>query len=94
MFSRLEATDGKALPTKPLNTVALADADAENSLGFVQDKLASFQDVSSLSVEEKELVGKLGGRMVYVYETMERRMLTCYQGPGDSERKLVKEYPI
>lgn len=56
----------KALPSKPLNTVSLADADEINSLLYVKTKLAGvsekYQD--SLSQEDRTQVSKLGGRMV------------------------------
>lgn len=50
----------KALPSKPLNSVSLADADQSNSLSFVADKLKG----QSLTSEDSEQVSKLGGRMV------------------------------
>jgi hypothetical protein len=50
----------KALPSKPLNSVSLADADQSNSLSFVKDKLKG----QSLSAEDSAQVTKLGGRMV------------------------------
>lgn len=50
----------KALPSKPLNSVSLADADQSNSLSFVKDKLKG----QSLTSEDSEQVSKLGGRMV------------------------------
>ena len=50
----------KALPSKPLNSVSLADADQSNSLSFVKDKLKG----QNLTAEDSEQVSKLGGRMV------------------------------
>lgn len=50
----------KALPSKPLNSVSLADADQANSLSFVKDKLKG----QPLTSEDSEQVSKLGGRMV------------------------------
>ncbi|ORX33380.1 RNA12 protein-domain-containing protein [Kockovaella imperatae] len=52
----------KALPSKPLNTVSLADADYENSLSYVRDKLESSN--SALSLADRDQITKLGGRMV------------------------------
>jgi hypothetical protein len=56
----------KALPSKPLNTVSLADADEINSLAYVRNKLASVSDQykDKLSPEDASQVAKLGGRMV------------------------------
>jgi hypothetical protein len=51
-----------ALPTKPLNTISLADADRENSMAYVVSKLGSTG--SSLSPEETEQIEKIGGRMI------------------------------
>lgn len=50
----------KALPSKPLNSVSLADADQANSLSYVKDKLKG----QGLSTEDSDHVSKLGGRMV------------------------------
>jgi hypothetical protein len=50
----------KALPSKPLNSVGLADADEANSLGYVREKLAE----QTMEIEDNAQVGKLGGRMV------------------------------
>jgi hypothetical protein len=52
----------KALPTKPLNSVSLADADEANSLAYVKDKLKGSK--LALSAEDSTEVAKLGGRMV------------------------------
>jgi len=56
----------KALPSKPLNTVSLADADEVNSLAYVRNKLAGVSDQykENLSPEDASQVSKLGGRMV------------------------------
>lgn len=50
----------KALPSKPLNSIGLADADEANSLGYVKEKLAEHP----LESEDSAQVSKLGGRMV------------------------------
>lgn len=52
----------KALPSKPLNSVSLADADEVNSLMYVKDKLKGSK--LTLSAEDSAQVTKLGGRMV------------------------------
>lgn len=56
----------KALPSKPLNTVSLADADEVNSLAYVRNKLAghSEQYKNDLSTDDQAQVAKIGGRMV------------------------------
>ena len=51
-----------ALPTKPLNTISLADADRENSMAYVVSKLGSTG--ATLSPEETEQIEKIGGRMI------------------------------
>lgn len=53
----------RALPSKPLNTVALSDADEINSLNYVQEKLGSGQE-RALTLDEGQQIAKLGGRMV------------------------------
>lgn len=50
----------RALPSKPLNSVSLADADENNSLSYVRDKLKG----QTLSTDDSAQVAKLGGRMV------------------------------
>jgi hypothetical protein len=63
----------KALPSKPLNNVMLADADEVNSLAYVRDKLVGTPGyvppslgvvAQGLSVDDSAQVSKLGGRMV------------------------------
>lgn len=50
----------RALPSKPLNSVSLADADEANSLSYVRDKLKG----QTLSADDSAQVAKLGGRMI------------------------------
>ncbi|KAF9070419.1 RNA12 protein-domain-containing protein [Rhodocollybia butyracea] len=54
----------KALQSKPLNFVALYDADEASALTFVQEKLQQADVNVSLSREEKTFVQRLGGRSV------------------------------
>lgn len=54
----------RALPSKPLNSVSLADADEANSLSYVKDKLKSGTRQQALSADDSAQVSKLGGRMV------------------------------
>ncbi len=50
-----------ALPTKPLNSINLSDADMENSMVYLADKIGS---MPTLSMEETQFVNRLGGRMI------------------------------
>ncbi|KAH7877865.1 exonuclease [Lentinula edodes] len=54
----------KALQSKPLNFVALYDADETSALAFVQEKLHEADVDVTLSREEKTYVQRLGGRSV------------------------------
>lgn len=65
-----------ALPSKPLNSISLADADMKNSMAYVTSKLGiasvgqqqpllpAETTVPALSVEDTALVEKIGGRMI------------------------------
>jgi hypothetical protein len=50
----------KALSSKPMNTITLADADPATALSFVAERLGLSKD--RISAEEKALIGALGGR--------------------------------
>ncbi|KAJ6500400.1 RNA12 protein-domain-containing protein [Mycena sanguinolenta] len=52
----------KALPSKPLNTIALYDADASSALAFVKRKLKDADINLEYSREQVASVEKLGGR--------------------------------
>ncbi|KAI5900140.1 uncharacterized protein SCHCODRAFT_02607113 [Schizophyllum commune H4-8] len=52
----------KALPTKPLYTVALSDADPNTSLSYVKQKLQDADVDSSFTSEQIGLIQRLGGR--------------------------------
>ncbi|KAF7359414.1 Mitochondrial escape protein 2 [Mycena sanguinolenta] len=52
----------KALPSKPLNTIALEDADAPSALAFVKRKLKDADINLEYSREQVAAVEKLGGR--------------------------------
>ncbi|GHJ88128.1 hypothetical protein NliqN6_4530 [Naganishia liquefaciens] len=52
----------RAIPTKPLNAISLADADSENSMHYILNKLGVQRE--SLSPNETQLIGKVGGRMI------------------------------
>lgn len=54
----------QALPSKPLNSVTLSDADTYNSLEYVREKLSSPDAPYALSTSDTAEVAKLGGRMV------------------------------
>lgn len=53
-----------ALPSKPLNSVALSDADDYNSLEFVHEKLSTTDQPYELTDVDRKNIAKLGGRMV------------------------------
>ncbi|KAF8504935.1 hypothetical protein JB92DRAFT_768002 [Gautieria morchelliformis] len=52
----------KALPTEPLNTVALADADPASSLAFINKKVQEASVEYNISPEETQLIERLDGR--------------------------------
>jgi len=52
----------KALPSKPLNSIALYDADAASALSFVKQKLTDAGVDQTLSPEQTAYVERLGGR--------------------------------
>jgi hypothetical protein len=52
----------RAIPAKPLNAISLADADSENSMNFILNKLGVQRD--SMSPTDTQLIGKVGGRMI------------------------------
>ncbi|OCF71499.1 exonuclease [Kwoniella mangroviensis CBS 8886] len=54
----------KALPSKPLNNIGLADADQSNALAYVRSKLKSISSSSSTITTDSTQISKLGGRMV------------------------------
>jgi len=54
----------QALPSKPLNSVVLSDADDRNSLEFVREKLSAPDAPMELTERDKANIAKLGGRMV------------------------------
>ena len=51
-----------ALPSKPLNSIALSDADASSSLSFVKQKLHDSGSDIGISVQDARHIGRLGGR--------------------------------
>ena len=52
----------RAIPAKPLNAISLADADSENSMNYILNKLGVQRE--SLSPTDTQLIGKVGGRMI------------------------------
>lgn len=52
----------KALPTKPLTSIALNDADPASALSFVQDKLRQYGVSSALTKDQMLQIDRLGGR--------------------------------
>lgn len=55
-------TPSKALPTKPLNFVALSDADSRTALSFVQQKLKDADADVTFTSETSAYIERLGGR--------------------------------
>ncbi|KAG8763513.1 mitochondrial escape protein 2 [Ceratobasidium sp. 428] len=53
----------KALPSRPLTSIALSDADTETALKYVTWKLSDAGVVRSLQSNELKIVGRLGGRI-------------------------------
>jgi hypothetical protein len=51
-----------ALPTKPLNSIALYDADAASALSFVKQKLKDMGVDYTFTSEQTAYVERLGGR--------------------------------
>lgn len=51
-----------ALPSKPLNTIALSDADSDTALSFVTQKLKDAGIDQAFTAEETKYVERLGGR--------------------------------
>ncbi|KAF7974077.1 hypothetical protein HWV62_13499 [Athelia sp. TMB] len=52
----------KALPSRPLNSIALSDADADTALSFVTQKLKDAGIEQSFNAEETAYLERLGGR--------------------------------
>jgi hypothetical protein len=50
------------MPSKPLNTIALADADTESALSFVKKRLGESGLKISFTPEQTASVNRLGGR--------------------------------
>ncbi|KAF8599618.1 hypothetical protein BDV93DRAFT_526000 [Ceratobasidium sp. AG-I] len=53
----------KALPSRPLTSIALTDADSDTALKYVTWKLSNAGVVRSLELNELKIVEKLGGRI-------------------------------
>ena len=51
-----------ALPTKPLHSIALSDADAASSLSFVKQKLNDASIKIEISGQDATFIERLGGR--------------------------------
>ena len=52
----------RALPSKPLNQIALSDADVDSALTFVTEKLRQVGVNEDLTPERRKSVERLGGR--------------------------------
>ena len=51
-----------ALPTKPLHSVPISDADTKSALAFVAKKLEESGLASSFTTEQTKCISRLGGR--------------------------------
>lgn len=51
-----------ALPSKPLNLIALSDADSHSSISFVQQKLSDANINADFTPKQIAYVERLGGR--------------------------------
>ncbi|KAG6879038.1 hypothetical protein C0992_005663 [Termitomyces sp. T32_za158] len=54
----------KALPSKPLNLIALSDADSHSSISFVQQKLCDADIGADFTPKQVAYVQRLGGRAI------------------------------
>ncbi|EGO21697.1 hypothetical protein SERLADRAFT_362954 [Serpula lacrymans var. lacrymans S7.9] len=52
----------RALPSKPLNSIALYDADASSALSFIRQRLHDAGTNIELTTDQTVCIGKLGGR--------------------------------
>lgn len=52
----------EALPSKPLNSIALSDADTSSALSFLKQRMNEASIDVAFSQKESELVERLGGR--------------------------------
>lgn len=50
------------MPSKPLHTVALSDADSASALAFVEQKLRDHDAIEKFSSDERKSIERLGGR--------------------------------
>lgn len=60
--NRLWLISFSALPSKPLNSIALYDADASSALSFVTQKLLEAGADEALTPERTKSIERLGGR--------------------------------
>jgi hypothetical protein len=51
-----------ALPTKPLNAIALSDADPASALSYVKQQLQGVEAADTLDASETAHIERLGGR--------------------------------
>lgn len=67
-------TSAPELPTKPLNTIALYDADAASALAFVQRKLSDSEIPTNFTRQQITYIERLGGRA----SDLESVCIQCY----------------
>ncbi|KAG2149305.1 RNA12 protein-domain-containing protein [Suillus clintonianus] len=71
----------RALPSKPLNSIALYDADAPTALSFVRRRLHDIGITSDLTSAQKKAIERLGGRT----SDLERLIHKVSNGQGIEE---------
>ena len=67
----------RALPSKPLNIIALADADKASALSLVKEKLHTANVDVDFGREETEYVERLGGRAEDLESVSETTIPNC-----------------
>ncbi|KAN0124028.1 RNA12 domain containing protein [Russula decolorans] len=79
----------KALPSKPLNTIALHDADDQSALQYVKTKLGDVGIDVRLSLEETEMINCLGGRASDLATLIHK--MRVGQKPADAVEDIIRQ---
>lgn len=66
-----------ALPAKPLNAVAISDADPASSLSYIKQKLKDASVDYNITPEEMSLIERTGGRASDLDTVREAVILCC-----------------
>jgi hypothetical protein len=69
--------DCPAIPSKPLNSIALYDADAASALSFVKQKLSDAHVGLDFTPAQIEYVERLGGRASDLESVSSLKILVC-----------------